>query len=609
MSRAFSLRSKLLAVSGIPLVCALGLGTYLTLDRINALQEFLAFRDAMTLADSLSELMEADNTEVTNSWCYGPTAVHDNSVEIVEKVRETVAQNARDTDSAYARVKAVEARITAGRYDPGLAGILSRVDRAYKRLPGIREQMRNGLSYQIVTAAHNDLTNSIQAIYPALLKETTDKELTQKLTAYSIYLDYHASCVQYISTMIWGHQIEVLPPDAYARYESYYRQSETLLKHFRNLAPPAISSRVDALLQDERGRWVDANVRSFITTDHWHVFIHDKAFENEFKINGEGRNRDLAGIMPVIRRDIVDYTAARIADLTFKRNATVGIVLISLAAGMILTLLAGNSISKRIIKITDGISAGAGQVLAAAEQIASASEELANSATSQADSVDETLVMLRQVQSSADAMNGNAGEATRSMQGASGAIDKSKIAVAEMTRSIEQIAHNNAQTGTILSTIDDIAFQTNILALNAAIEAARAGEFGTGFAVVAEEVRNLAKRSAAAAHSTGELIEESAASNDRSTVAAKRSNDSLAVVLARTGEVFQHIADIQTGAAEQTKAIEQISDAARKVGEITHSNVAGAHECAASATSLKQQAAHLDCYVSQLKRVAHGDNG
>lgn len=244
MSRAFSLRSKLLALSGIPLLCALGLGTYLTLERINALNEFLAFRDAMTLADSLSELMEADNAEVTNSWCYGPTAVHDNNVEIVEKARETVAQNARDTDSAYARVKAVEARITAGKYDPGLAGILSRVDRAYKRLPGIREQMRNGLGYQIVTLAHNELTNGIQAIYPALLKETTDKELTQKLTAYSIYLDYHASCVQYISTMIWGHQIDVLPPDAYARYESYYRQSETLLKHFRNLAPPAISARV-----------------------------------------------------------------------------------------------------------------------------------------------------------------------------------------------------------------------------------------------------------------------------------------------------------------------------------------------------------------------------
>ena len=607
--RSLSLRSKLLALSGIPLACALGLGAYLTLERVNALEEFLTFRDTMTLADALSELMEADNAEVTNAWCYGPTAVQDNSQEVVDQIRAELAQNGRDVDAAYAKVKTIEEKIGAGGDDPALADILARVDDAYQKLPGIREQMRNGLSYQMVTAAHNQLTNAIQAIYPALLRKTTDKELAAKLTAYSLYLDYHASCVQYISTMIWGHQIDVLPPDAYARYESYYRQSETLLKHFRNLAPPAVVAQVDALLNDDRGRWVDAQVKSFLTTDGWHQFDHDKAAGAEFKVKGEGRNADLAKIMPAIRRDIVAYTGERISSLTMRRDLTVTIVLFSLVAGILFTWFAGDSISRKITRITDGIATGADQVLSDARQIASASEALAGSATSQAESVDQTLSMLKRVQASADAMNGNAHEAGLSMERASQAIEESKTAVAEMNSSIQQIAANNSQTRTILHTIDDIAFQTNILALNAAIEAARAGDLGAGFAVVADEVRTLAQRSAEASHATDELIEKSAGSNDQSTAAARMSGRALAAVLARSSEVVRRIGEIRAGAAEQTDTIGQMNAAAKKVGQITHANASGARECAESAISLKEQASHLDRYAAELQRMVHGAAG
>ena len=100
-------------------------------------------------------------------------------------------------------------------------------------------------------------------------------------------------------------------------------------------------------------------------------------------------------------------------------------------------------------------------------------------------------------------------QATSLMAEVSEQVASSDKVLVEMLGSMAEISEASQRVSRIIKTIDEIAFQTNILALNAAVEAARAGDAGMGFAVVAEEVRSLAQRSATAARDTAALIETS----------------------------------------------------------------------------------------------------
>ncbi|WP_432651692.1 methyl-accepting chemotaxis protein [Huintestinicola sp.] len=144
--------------------------------------------------------------------------------------------------------------------------------------------------------------------------------------------------------------------------------------------------------------------------------------------------------------------------------------------------------------------------------------------------------------------------------------------VRNMVNAMDDIAKASREIESIIKTIEDIAFQTNILALNAAVEAARAGDAGKGFAVVADEVRNLANKSAEAAKNTSSLIAASIEAVKGGTVLAEGIADKMGDVIrisedsARQSEEIKRLAESQTASAEAVKVkMDQIAEVVAQI--------------------------------------------
>jgi methyl-accepting chemotaxis protein len=180
------------------------------------------------------------------------------------------------------------------------------------------------------------------------------------------------------------------------------------------------------------------------------------------------------------------------------------------------------------------------------------------------------------------------------------AVENGAAGMQRMTAAMSGIKSSSAEISKIIKTIDEIAFQTNILALNAAVEAARAGEAGAGFAVVAEEVRALAQRSATAARETADKIEIALHKSNEGASTSVEVEGMLTQIVQQVREMDTLVAEIATASGEQSQGIEQVTKAMAEMDRVTQANAAGAEESASAAHELSSQSTELRSAVDQL---------
>lgn len=275
-------------------------------------------------------------------------------------------------------------------------------------------------------------------------------------------------------------------------------------------------------------------------------------------------NRDYAGDFAPIRGSIEQISAALNSSLLQMRGAA------------------------------EQVAAGAGQVAGGAQSLAGGASEQAAALEELSKSVSKVSKDVSESAESADVANRLTAQAERDAEQGRGRMG-------DMVEAMARIADSSDRIGKIIKTIDSIAFQTNILALNASVEAARAGENGRGFTVVADEVRNLAAKSAEAAKTTSSLIEESKRTVENGKSILGSAEQSLTAIAESTKKSAGFVARISEGTKTQAAALGDITANVDQISRVIQTNSATAEQSAAASEEMNSQAALMKAEVEKFR--------
>ncbi|MDR7342872.1 methyl-accepting chemotaxis protein-3 (ribose and galactose sensor receptor) [Pantoea alhagi] len=259
------------------------------------------------------------------------------------------------------------------------------------------------------------------------------------------------------------------------------------------------------------------------------------------------------------------------------------------------------AMQQALVQTVGVVREGAVAIYQGSGEISAGNTDLSSRTEQQASALEQTAASMEQLTATVKQNADNAHHASQLAADASGKAREGGNIVSGVINTMNNISGSSKKIAEITNVINSIAFQTNILALNAAVEAARAGEQGRGFAVVASEVRNLASRSAQAAKEIDGLIAESVQLIGQGSTQVSHAGATMTDIVDAVRRVTDIMAEIAAASDEQSRGIQQVSQAVTEMDNVTQQNAALVEEASSAAVSLEEQAARLTKAVAAFR--------
>lgn len=255
------------------------------------------------------------------------------------------------------------------------------------------------------------------------------------------------------------------------------------------------------------------------------------------------------------------------------------------------------NLSRLIIEVQNAVVSvdnGSRELAEATAALSQGTVQQASSIQTLADDMKAVVEKINRNSESGTVVNNKLSDLDTEIHSANDQMHKLLDAVAEietMSSSIQKI----------VATIDAIAFQTNILSLNASVEAARAGDMGSGFAVVAEEVRALAEKCSESSKKTSELVTKCINSIDYAKKCADATFENLSDIVEQSTEIAGAFETISQDTVEQAEKSKHIQAEVNVISDVVQTNTATVEETAASTAVLSEQASNLEEMIKHFK--------
>ncbi|MDR2724889.1 MAG: methyl-accepting chemotaxis protein [Candidatus Adiutrix sp.] len=287
----------------------------------------------------------------------------------------------------------------------------------------------------------------------------------------------------------------------------------------------------------------------------------------------------------------------------------IGIIGAALAVIIVFSLLVIRGLTGPLDRLSERLGGSAKEIERVAEIITATSGQMQDGARGSGDGLAEISGAVEQVSAMTSRNANDASQATDLMTKTLTIATQAEEAMAQVSGAMNAISASGAEMSKVIKNIDAIAFQTNLLALNAAVEAARAGEAGQGFAVVAEEVRNLATRSSESAKSTAELLNTTVSAIHTGVEKVQTTTETFSTVKDRIEQVEELLSSVAKASQEQADSLGLIRDSVSRLDGINRNNSSQVDESVTSSRELKQQADMLVVVVDNLNTLVHGGHG